>query len=144
MVQVSKVGYRRMDQNSATLIGVKRSGSERAVADSLKNLVYHIAVSYHEVWVYIRMRSINIMRYSPANLACAILTASLSCLITVSGSSAPKMAVPATITLLPDEEQVKLRTVFQECMHTSIGANANRFGTYTTINFYVFVGEPGP
>jgi len=39
--------------------------------------------------------------FEEANLACAAFTVSFSDLITDGGSSAPKIAVPATITLLP-------------------------------------------
>ena len=92
-----------------------------------------------------------------ATLACATFMESLSSLMTVSGSSAPNIAVPATITLLPEKEDFKLRVVFQEaCIpasvqtptvlgptppSTSISLSGKRarssatFGTHRSINF---------
>jgi hypothetical protein len=65
----------------------------------------------------------------------------LSCSITAVGSSAPKMAVPATMTLLPEMPYQSQISRKQKNAFTSLCTDVNGFGTNTAVNFDVFMGE---
>ena len=50
-------------------------------------------------------------------LVCALSTAAFSCFMTISGSPALKMAVPATITLLPIVARIRIRSAPDRSSH---------------------------
>ena len=65
--------------------------------------------------------------------------------MTSSGLSAPKIAVPATMTLLPKQtfsNEPCLIGAKTEIGNTCLSTNINRLGTYTSIHFNVFIREP--
>ena len=66
--------------------------------------------------------------------------------MTPSGSSAPKMAVPATMTLLPWARkwvcQIPLAPGFHTHQHTSVSAYTDRLGSNTAVDLDIFVWEP--
>jgi len=63
-----------------------------------------------------------------------------------SGSSAPKMAVPATMTLLPWRKITGAsglaRTGFPTQQHTGVSAYTDCFRSNTAVNFDIFIWEP--
>jgi hypothetical protein len=65
--------------------------------------------------------------------------------MTSSGLSEPKIAVPATMTLLPRTNRfhISLDRLGQEQIgHTCFGTDINCLGTYTSIHFNIFIGKP--
>jgi hypothetical protein len=63
--------------------------------------------------------------------------------MTAVGLSAPKMAVPATMTLLPEilTYQLPFHERPMNGFFTSFCTDANGFGTNTTVNFDIFMWE---
>ena len=66
-------------------------------------------------------------------LASAVFTAPFKVVMTCSGSLAPKIAVPATITLLP-ARRFKSTAADDRCLLTRLCAGINRLGTYSAID----------
>jgi hypothetical protein len=65
--------------------------------------------------------------------------------MTSSGLSAPKIAVPATMTLLPKQNvsnQPYLVGAKTHIGRTSLGTNINCLGVYTSVHFNVFIRKP--
>ena len=65
--------------------------------------------------------------------------------MTSSGLSEPKIAVPATITLLPKQTGFKstfLNWAFEQIGHTCLGTDINCLGAYTPIHFNIFIRKP--
>lgn len=63
--------------------------------------------------------------------------------MTSSGLGAPKIAVPATMTLLPVQAESQFQSRCTKQGRTSLGADTNCLWANTTINFDILVGESG-
>ena len=65
--------------------------------------------------------------------------------MTSSGLSEPKIAVPATMTLLPKQTGFRLTLLNwakAQIGHTCLGTDINCHGIYTSIHFNIFIGKP--
>jgi len=78
-------------------------------------------------------------------LAWAVSTADLRDAMTSSGLSAPKIAVPATMTLLPKRtltDQARFAGANTHRGRTCLGTSVDRLGTHASIHLDIFGGKP--